>query len=146
VKKAVISMTNSDENAGRVVVGFDGSEGAKRALRWAADEARLRARPLRVVHAWTPGEFGTDEDQELAAKHRIAEGLSEVGLDGPTPAVECVTQKGHAAHVLVKQTGETDMVVVGSRGHGGFSGLLLGSVGQYLSSHGRASVVVIVRS
>lgn len=138
-------MSAGTEDSGRVVVGFDGSEGAKRALRWAAEEARSRGASLRVVHAWIPGEFGSDQEQELIAKRRLDEGIEESLGDDSDLRVERVTEKGHATRVLMDQTSEADMLVVGSRGHGGFAELLLGSVAQHVSTHSRAAVVAIVR-
>jgi nucleotide-binding universal stress UspA family protein len=128
-----------------VVVGFDGSEGGTRALAWAAGEVQVHDARLRVVRAWTPGEFGTDQEQAEIMQKRLDENVATVlGTQGSV-AVETVVEQGHAAKVLLHQAANADMLVVGSRGHGGFAGLLLGSVSQHVATHSGAPVVVIVR-
>jgi nucleotide-binding universal stress UspA family protein len=138
-------MSDTPQGQYRIVVGFDGSDGAKRALIWAAEEARARGGRLRAVYAWSPGEFGSDKEQVVIAKKRIDEGVVEVLGESPGFDVETISVRGHAAKVLVDNAGDAQMLVVGSRGHGGFSGLLLGSVGQHVSTHSGTPVVVIVR-
>lgn len=128
-----------------IVVGFDCSDGAKRALLWAAEEARLRDATLEVVRARTPGEFGTDEEQaEIAAKQFDADVHAVLGS---SPGIELTlsVEQGHAAKILLEHAREANMLVVGRRGHGGFSELLIGSVSHQVSVHKGAAVVVIVR-
>jgi nucleotide-binding universal stress UspA family protein len=129
----------------RLVVGFDGSDGSRRALSWAADEARQRSAKLEVVRAWTPGEFGTNEEMGTLTQKRLEEDLASVLGAPPEGEVAAVAIQGHAAKVLLEQAQDADMLVVGSRGHGGFTGLVLGSVGVHLATHDSAPVVVIVR-
>jgi len=93
-----------------IVVGVDGSEGSKRALEWAAVEARLRNGRLKLVYAWRP-------PAELSA--------SLEGLD-----VERLVIEDAAAGALIASAADAHLLVVGTRGHGGFAGLLLGSVSQ----------------
>jgi nucleotide-binding universal stress UspA family protein len=138
-------MSDTREAGYRIVVGFDGSDGAKRALTWAADEARAHGGRLRAVYAWRPGEFGSEEEQVAIGKKRIEEGVTEVLGESPGIDLELVSEPGHAAKVLLDNAGEAQMLVVGSRGHGGFAGLLLGSVGQHVATHAETPVVVIVR-
>ena len=138
-------MSDKPQDPYRIVVGFDGSEGAKRALTWAADEARLHSGHLRAVCAWTPGEFGGDEEQAAIAQKRVEDGVAEVLGQKPGVEVETISERGHAAKVLLDNSKDAQMLVIGSRGHGGFTGLLLGSVGQNVASHGETPVVVIVR-
>jgi nucleotide-binding universal stress UspA family protein len=147
-----------------IVVGVDGSEGAKEALRWALDEGRLRNWPVRAVHAWTFGYFGgsvegypywggptgayVSNGVDLSGLHRAAEDLLERAIsdvEGPTDAVEIerTVVQGAAAEILVSATTSDDLLVVGSRGHGGFVGLLLGSVSQQCVHHARCPVVVV---
>jgi nucleotide-binding universal stress UspA family protein len=147
-----------------VVVGVDGSSGAKAALRWALAEARLRNSPVRAVHAWTFGYLGgsaqgyaywggslgsyTSLGIELSDLHRAAEDLLERAIAGVrTEAegleIERLVVQGPAADVLVEAAYPGDLLVVGSRGHGGFTGLLLGSVSQQCVHHAPCPVVVV---
>ncbi len=149
--------------AGAVVVGVDGSPGAGEALRWALAEARLRKVPLRVVHAWTFGYAGAPAGgygslayigslawtgPDVGQLGRAAGELLERAISeavGETADVEIERQvvEGGAAAVLVGAAAEDDLLVVGSRGHGGFSDLLLGSVSQQCVHHSRCPVVVV---
>ena len=138
-------MSDTTPEQYRIVVGFDGSEGSKRALTWAADEARTHGGSLRAVYAWRPGEFGSEEEQVAIGQKRLDEGIAEVLGESPGLAVDTVSAPGHAAKVLIDNAADAQMLVVGSRGHGGFTGLLLGSVGQHVVSHSETPVVVIVR-
>lgn len=133
------------DTAKTIVVGFDGSEGARKALAWGAEEARCRGGELRVVRAWTSGEFGTDDDQSQATAKALEADVNAVL--GEHSGVKCslTTRQGHAAKVLVDESEGADVLVVGSRGHGGFVGLLVGSVSQYVSSHSAAGAVVITK-
>jgi nucleotide-binding universal stress UspA family protein len=147
-----------------VVVGVDGSPGAKAALRWALEEARLRKSALRAVHAWTFGYIGgsvegypywggalgpyTSLGIDLKDLHRAAEDLLEraiADVGGETDGIEIERQviQGPAAEVLVQIASPNDLLVVGSRGHGGFTGLLLGSVSQQCVHHAQCPVVVV---
>jgi nucleotide-binding universal stress UspA family protein len=147
-----------------VVVGVDGSAGAKDALLWALAEARLRHWPLRAVHAWMFGYIGgsvegypywggslgsyTSLGVDLGDLHHAAEDLLEralADLKDEADGVEIDRQvvQGAAADVLVSQAAPGDLLVVGSRGHGGFAGLMLGSVSQQCVHHAPCPVVVI---
>jgi nucleotide-binding universal stress UspA family protein len=139
-------MVDTTQQQHRIVVGFDGSEGSRRALAWAADEARLRQALLQVVRAWAPGEFGTDEEQGRLAQKRLDDDVQGFFANQPPPDLATHAEQGHAGKVLLSQGQGADMLVVGSRGLGGFTGLLLGSVGHQVSTHAGAPVVVIVRS
>jgi len=138
-------MSNQDAHDYRIVVGFDGSKGAIKALEWAADEARRREASLAVVRAWTPGEYGTYEEMEQLVRDALPGEVSAILPADPARSVELVVRKGTPAKVLLHEARDADMLVVGSRGHGGFTGLLLGSVSQQLVTHAGAPVVVIVR-
>jgi nucleotide-binding universal stress UspA family protein len=139
-------MTETTSQQYRMVVGFDGSDGSRRALAWAADEARLRSARLQVVRAWTPGEFGTDQEQGQLAQERLDEDVRAFFAGQRPPNLATHAEQGHAGKVLLTHGQQADMLVVGSRGHGGFTDLLLGSVGHQVSTHAGAPVVVIVRS
>jgi nucleotide-binding universal stress UspA family protein len=131
--------------ASGIVVGFDGSEGSRRALEWAAEEAVRRATSVKVVRAWSPGEFGTYEEMGVIAQTKLDEEVAGVLGESPPVKVTTVAQQGHAAHVLLRNADGADMLVVGSRGRGGFTGLLLGSVSMQAATHAGAATVVIVK-
>jgi nucleotide-binding universal stress UspA family protein len=135
-----------------VVVGVDDSAGAAEALRWAIAEARLRGAPLRAIHAypyWAAqigyyGELGLG----IAEMRSAAGGVLERAIDGLGAEAEGVdihrrVIPGQAADVLIAAAGAEDLLVVGSRGHGGLAGLLLGSVSQRCVQHARCPVVVV---
>lgn len=133
----------------RVVVGVDGSATARRALEWAAEEARLRHAVLEVVHAWNPPalavptmalDYGIFDE---AAHAIVAEALEQVDTSGLPDPVLRVIKLGSGGRVLVEQADGAELVVVGSRGLGGFKGLLLGSVSHQVALHAACPVVVI---
>jgi nucleotide-binding universal stress UspA family protein len=139
-----------------IVVGVDQSEGAKAALRFALEEARLRQAKLRVVHAWQFGYIGAPGFEgslpavggDLAEFHEAAEAtldetLRGVGADADGVAIERRVDQGAAAAVLVEESRSADLLVVGSRGHGGFAQLLLGSVSQQCAQHAFCPVVIV---
>jgi len=136
-----------------MVVGVDGSEGARRALRFACEEARLRGASIRAVAVWhiSPGAYSggfapviPDVDAfEAAARSALADAVEALGDAAEGLDVEQVVLEGQAADVLVEQSDGADLLVVGSRGLGGFRGLLLGSVGQQCAQHARCPVVIV---
>ena len=138
---------------GTIVAGVDGSEGSREALRWALDEARLRGWDVQVVQAWrdpyfvTPG-FAQPEDFEpdalrMRAQEGLAATVADVAGDESGVAIEQRVAEGSAATVLVEAAKDADLLVVGSRGHGGFSGLVLGSVSQQCVAHAPCPVLVV---
>jgi nucleotide-binding universal stress UspA family protein len=122
-----------------IVVGIDGSEESKLGFRWALDEARLRGTSLRVVHA------EQHEDRDAEGSAWLDRLVREVA--GRRPGVEVARSvvQGPAAHVLVEEAKEAAMLVVGSRGHGGVAGLLLGSVSLQCVRDAACPVVVVRR-
>jgi nucleotide-binding universal stress UspA family protein len=138
---------------GLIVVGIDGSDHSKEALRWALDEARLRGAALRVVTAWTAPVYigyaavsGAAIDPSLfqeAAGEQVEKTVKEVVGDVTDVQIERKTVEGTAALVLVEEAQEADLLVVGSRGHGGFAGLLLGSASQQCAQHATCPVVIV---
>lgn len=135
----------------RIVVGVDGSEHSARAVRWAVEEARLRGAKLEIVHA-TPNP-GTPAgpvvvppppagELRAAGLDVIEESVSEV--DTTPVAVERTADSGTPAGRLCRAARGADLLVVGSRGSGGFRGLRLGSVAQQVLSHAPCPVAVIV--
>jgi nucleotide-binding universal stress UspA family protein len=141
-----------------IIVGVDHSDGAKAALRFAVEEARLRQARLRAVHAWQFAHLGAPAIEgsmpntgfEFEALRSAAETALDATLQKVAPNVEDVeierrVVQGAPAAVLVEESRAADLLVVGSRGLGGFAQLLLGSVSQQCAHHA-ACPVVIVRS
>lgn len=136
----------------RIVAGVDGSPSSLEALRWAIGQAELADGTVDAVIAWQyPGAatgfgWGAIADNtdyaELAAK-TVAEAISLAVDPGSDVPVRPVVVEGHPAQVLVDIAADADLLVVGSRGHGGFAGALLGSVSQHCTHHARCPVVVI---
>jgi nucleotide-binding universal stress UspA family protein len=135
----------------RIVVGIDGSEPSQRALRWAVEEARLRRVTLEIVHAWhLPSAGGYPyltgymdiELFEKDAQQVVDQALAEVGVAG-VPEVQRLVVEDTAGRALLDAAKGAEMVVLGSRGRGGFAGLLLGSVGLQVATHATCPVVVI---
>jgi nucleotide-binding universal stress UspA family protein len=133
---------------GQIVVGLDGSELSIAALRWAIDEARLRNAEVVALCAWefpramSPVTMFTVQPEPFRAD---AEATVERALAGANPGSVPVISKiveGSAAIRLVEASADADLIVVGSRGRGGFAGLLLGSVSQHLAVHARCPVLV----
>lgn len=135
-----------------VVVGADGSPGAKAAVKFAAEEAAAHGAILRVVTAWqipagllVSPEMATDlfTAMEEEARAIAAESLALAKSTAPTLETEDLVTEGHAGEILVEQSRQADLVVVGRRGRGGFAGLLLGSVSQHLMHHAACPVVIV---
>ena len=133
----------------RIVVGVDGSEPSKRALRWAADQAKLVGGELEAVTAWEypptlgwappyPSDFDPDKDARTALQ-----GTIDAVLGPDHGAVIVTVTEGHPAFVLTEAAQGAELLVVGSRGHGAFAGMLLGSVSEYCASHAPCPVVVV---
>jgi nucleotide-binding universal stress UspA family protein len=135
----------TEQDKAPIVVGFDRSKGSTVALKWAAEEAARRGAPLRVVEAWTPGEFGTDAEHASYSQEELVKAAAAV-IDGAGCEWTAIAEKGSAAKVLLAQADNAQMLVVGSRGHGALAGLALGSVGIQVATHDGPPVVVIVRS
>jgi nucleotide-binding universal stress UspA family protein len=140
-----------------IIVGVDGSEDSRRALRWAIDEAALRGDHITAVHAWDfilpigPTGMATAPyvpaiDFEAEARTALTNVVKEVAGGRDDPPIEEVVVRGSAAHVLVELSRVADLLVIGSRGLGGFRGLLLGSVGQQCAHHAHCPVVVMPHS
>jgi len=139
-----------------IVVGVDGSGNSLDALRWAAEEARVRNLLLRVVAIFNAPIMSTgyeivapDPSDLAAASNTMLDAAVDVireegGLDGVHVATEVV--EGHAGERLIELSNDADMVVVGARGHGGFLGMVLGSVTGHVVNHAACPVVVVRNS
>lgn len=142
-----------------IVVGVDDSPSAKRALRWAIEEARLRGAALSVVSAWefpfapaadAPSAVHDDDDLlprvptlEQSALGELAAAVTDAGGDPEDAAVGMRVVRGSPVRVLLDAAKDADLLVVGSRGRGGFTGLLLGSVSGDCVRHAACPVVVV---
>jgi nucleotide-binding universal stress UspA family protein len=138
----------------RIVVGLDGSEGSRTALQWAVEEAVWSGATLVALTTWTAlpppiaYPYAGVPAQPVGEAHVAALGALKDMLqpirDGhPTLSVEPLAVPGDPAKILVEQSKEADLVVVGARGHGGIGDWLLGSVSQNVVQHARCSVAVI---
>jgi nucleotide-binding universal stress UspA family protein len=140
--------------SGVVVVGVDGSEPSRRALRFAAEDARRRGARLRVIAAYDTASdafmvgYGAPQvwmDSRHDSVQKMADELvaEVVGEKGPDLDVTVEVRPGPAAAGLVTRSADADLLVVGSRGLGGFRGLVLGSVSQQCVLHARCPVTVV---
>lgn len=136
----------------RIVVGIDGSDTAQQALTWALDEGRARQAAVEVVHAWNPpyvGAYPFDPGAlnidafEKGAEQVLTEALAKQDTSGLPVPPEAIAVSGTAARAVLDTADGADLVVVGSRGRGGFAGLFLGSVSQQVAHHAPCPVVVI---
>jgi nucleotide-binding universal stress UspA family protein len=133
-----------------IVVGLDGSAASVSALRWALREAELRGAKVRVVHAWSYPMPSTFHEASHVMELPFAEdaaGLLDkcIAAAAPAPGVEIEKKvvEGPAAPALVEAARDASLLVVGSRGLGGFSGLLLGSVSQQCAHHATCALVIV---
>ena len=134
-----------------IVVGVDGSAESDAALRWAALEAQRHGARLTALHASEPGQHGIhtpledayQQDLQRIAQAIVDSAVTEVRSVAPTVRAWGETTSGSAAEGLIRATHTGAMVVVGSRGRGGFAGLLLGSVSQHVATHATGPVVIV---
>ncbi len=140
-------MSEKQEH-GRVVVGVDGSEGSKAALRWAARIAPVMNARIEAITAWEyPATYGLPANVEawrpdLDAEQILHDTLEEVFGAGRPPGLQGIVRQGHPREVLLAASSGAQMLVLGSRGHGGFTGLLLGSVSAACAEHAHCAVLV----
>lgn len=131
----------------RIVVGVDGSAQGNAALRWALDEAAAHGSELVAVFAWQmpfidiPGAFDREEIEGLSKKFLI-DTVAEVEPE-PTVPVTLLVAQGDVSESLISASKGADLLVLGSRGRGGFAGLRLGSVSQECAAHARCPVVIV---
>lgn len=137
-----------------IVVGVDGSDGSVTALRWAVEEAERVDARVEAVIAWTypyvatvPGVvspvFAVD-DVEADARALLDDAVDRA-LEGrgTEVTIDRRVEAGPAARALIERSAEADLLVVGTRGHGGFVGLLLGSVSEQCAHHAKCPVVIV---
>lgn len=148
-----MSSTKSG-GAPRIVVGVDGSVESLAALRWAIAQAELTGSTVDAVIAWELPVPATgygwapltkaecDKCVEIATK-AVQEAISQVTGPSGNPLVRPVVRAGRPAQVLLDASAHADLLVVGSRGHGVFADILLGSVSQHCFHHAKCPVVVM---
>jgi nucleotide-binding universal stress UspA family protein len=147
-------VVEGESRGSRVVVGTDFSSGARAALVFALHDAARRGVPVEVVTAYRPPEYWMDFDAvgsyvpaqiRTAAGERAEAFVAEVLPQGPQPAPEVRVRAsmGSPADVLIAESLGADLLVVGSRGHGGFTSMLLGSVSMQCALHASCPVTVV---
>ncbi|WP_329000988.1 universal stress protein [Kribbella sp. NBC_00709] len=144
-------MTRHSTQPAPIVVGYDGSTGSQSALRWATAEAIRTMAPLRLVEAFelviatrpAPGRVVPLEAVRTARRQRLDATAEGVRLHHPELTVDASLVGGAASRVLLEAADDARLVVLGSRGLGGWSGLLVGSVAVQVSTHAQCPVVVI---
>jgi nucleotide-binding universal stress UspA family protein len=138
----------------RIVVGVDGSPASRTALEWAGDEAVKHGSDLVVFTAWLPiapplaGTSSTLPTHGVihpgeSAKEQLMETIRDVLGEDPPVLVQPQVKEGNAAKLLIDLSEDADLIVVGARGHDGFTGMLLGSVSQHVAAHAKCTVVVV---
>ncbi len=142
------------DKASRIVVGVDGSQPANAALRWAVRHAELTGDAVEAVIAWQFPIVGASygwagvavtegTDLRALAEKTLAEAVDKTAGPDTAVVIERRVVEGYPASVLVEESADADLLVVGSRGHGTFAEALLGSVSQHCSHHARCPVVIV---
>jgi nucleotide-binding universal stress UspA family protein len=138
-----------------IIVGIDGSDRSRHALEWAVSEAALRHAPLTVLTVcqalagyWGgtvtyPGDLNHTKQAEEAAQVETDSVLRKAGEEAQPASVTVRAVTGVPAEELLNAAADADMIVVGSRGAGGFKRLLMGSVSSHVTHHAHCPVVVI---
>jgi nucleotide-binding universal stress UspA family protein len=143
--------THGHHHHGRIVVGVDGSESSKDALKWAAHQAELTGASLEALISWevSSNSLGfevpipADYDPRSIATETIEETIRKALGKSGEPHVVALVVEGQAARSLLDAAKGAELLVVGSRGHGPFAGALLGSVSAYCAAHSTCPVVVV---
>lgn len=136
------------DSQGRIVVGVDGSPASVDALGWATRQAGFTGATVEAVMSWEyPMAFGgypasSNVDWPANARTTLDTALDQA-LGGDAGTVTRTVVEGHPAKNLIDAAAGADLLVVGSRGHGGFAGLLLGSVSEYVVAHAPCPVLVV---
>lgn len=148
-----MSVSRTIQIDGGVLVAHDGSAPAKAAARTAARFAAALGKPVIVVRAWNvstaprpstaaPGYMPPFEDFEAATLAALEEDLRPIRSEHPEVSITAAAVHGSPAEKLIEASSRADLLVVGSRGHGGFAGLLLGSVSEQVVRHAACPVLV----
>jgi len=136
-----------------IVVGVDGSPGSRTALAWAAAEAADHGSDLVVVNGWEhtllppAGSVSVSEryvpDPSQRTSDELLEVIKDVLGENPPVLVQPRVKQGRPAKVLIEESENASLLVVGKRGHGGFAGLVLGSVSQHVAAYAHCPVTVV---
>lgn len=132
-----------------VLVGYDGSPGAEEALCWAVEEAQLRDLPLTICHAWRwPYPFHPPEQYVLEQVESVGAAVLEAGVRRAGElaeglAVRTVLAMGAVSAALLEGAHDAELVVLGSRGYGGFEDLRVGSAAVQVAEHSVGPVIVV---
>lgn len=123
------------------------------ALQWALDYARRNGATLRVIHIWHYPYAASEAGAMMSPPAPVFEEGAQAMLDGALNGldttgvvVETAVRQGDVAHVLLEEEKGADLLVIGARGHGGFAGMILGSVATHCSAHARIPTVVVPHS
>jgi nucleotide-binding universal stress UspA family protein len=135
----------------RIVAGVDGSDSSRAALAWAVRQAALTGAKIDAVCAWqipAADDYGyamtlAIPDLEKAAVSELTQAIAGVADSAPEVEIRPLVVQDNPAQALLDCAKGADLLVVGSRGHGGFTGALLGSVGQHCAQHAQCPVVII---
>lgn len=140
----------ADPSHHRIVIGFDGSPFSTNALGWAARQAELTGATLQAVTAWHwPTTYGwlvpvsSGYDPESDARKMLEDALGAVRHDHPEVPIEPTVVEGTAALVLTGLSEGAELLVVGTRGHGQLTGMMMGSVSEHCVTHAHCPVVVV---
>jgi nucleotide-binding universal stress UspA family protein len=147
-------MTGNRGTTPRIVAGVDGSASSQAALSWAVRQAELTGATVEAVIAWhypvlpvpvgpAPAAVIDPADFEKTADKTVTEAIQAVAASGGNVQVSAQVTEGNAAQVLIDAAADADLLVVGSRGHGGFTEALLGSVSQHCVHHAPCPVVIL---
>lgn len=148
---AVITGLETSQS-GPIVVGVDDSPAAAAALEYALNEAERTDNTVRAVHTWSHSVWGLQpvelasisfEDLQHEAEVGIEEWLRDAAARHPGVVIERIVRAGIAAEVLIEESEAASLTVVGSRGRGGFRGLLLGSTSKEVLRHAESPVIVL---
>lgn len=140
-------MTDYPPEPPAIVVGIDGSPPSLLALQWAAALAPQLKAHIRAVTAWefqiaigtfTPLVWRPDEEARRICSETVTRAFGAT----PPEGLEMIIRQGSPAKVLIEESRRANLVVLGSRGHGGFEGLLLGSVSATVAEHAKCSVLI----
>lgn len=137
------------QDKGGIIAGFDGSPPSLDALAWAARQADLTGSTLQIVMTWEwPSSYGwavpipDDFDPEADVRQAVDTAIAGLRAEHPDLVVDASLVNGHPAPALVEASKEADLLVVGSRGHGEFVGMLIGSVSEYCVTNAHCPVLV----
>ena len=143
-----MTATESTESRRRIIVGVDGSPASLSALEWAVRQGALTGAVVEAVTAWHfPATYGgypivAETDWQSNAQ-TIQDIAVKEALGGEATWLVRRVAQGHPVTVLLDAAAGADLLVVGSRGHGGFTGMLLGSVSEHVVAHAPCAVVVV---